>query len=136
MQSGLARGGQLITTAGRRSGRLDVCINSSHFTLLAQKSWLWRKLGFIFNGASIGQVFSPQPNSLKAESNFPFRERKRSGVRFEKELHGHAVVMISAPRKKLALQSHLLFGEPLTRPSDGMASPGTTPVLISLYVAC
>lgn len=63
------------------------------------------------------QIFIPQPNSLGVESNVSLC----SGLCSEVEMGGQAVVMVSALQKKLALQSHLLLGDPLKRASNGNA---------------
>lgn len=81
------------------------------------------KFGVIFDAAGIRQGFCPWSDSLEVESHFSLH----SGPCSEEEMHGQAAAMISASQEKLALQSHLLFGEPLKRASDGNASSRNRP---------
>lgn len=81
------------------------------------------KFGVIFDAAGIRQGFCPWSDSLEVESHFSLH----SGPCSEEEMHGQAAAMISASQEKLALQSHLLFGEPLKRDSDGNASSRNFP---------
>lgn len=53
-------------------------------------------------------AYSPTPCALKAMSHCV-------QVSVLKKMHGHTEVAISVPQGKLALQSHLLSGEPLKR---------------------